>query len=94
LAHILKTVHVTGPAGTLIINERDLAAFRAQGYDLAAGPIPATEPPASVPVPEPAEAELTVAEMRGKAASLGVINAGKLKERDLRDAIAACEAEQ
>lgn len=88
MARILKTVRVSGPAGTILVNETDLEQFRSQGYELCgpttsdAAPQPPVETPAEVPLDK-----LTVEELRDKAAGLGVINAAKLQGADLIDTI-------
>lgn len=43
----LKTVEVEGPAGRIVINEKDLPDYKERGYDLV------KEEPAPAPAPAP-----------------------------------------
>lgn len=43
-AEILKTVEVEGPAGRIVINEKDLSDYKERGYDLVKEEEPAPAP--------------------------------------------------
>ena len=86
---LLPTMKVQKGDGPVItINTSDFASFKGNGYaEYVPAPVQSKEPEA--PKDEDAQpAKPTLKELRERAAKLGVMNAGKLKEDELVKAIA------
>jgi len=89
---INPTVEVLGPAGKIVIDEGDLEAYRARGYQVsgeqASGTESGNEGSADTETQESVcLADLTVPELKEKAAALGIEGYANMKKAELVEQI-------